>query len=139
MTPPRSNRWGTRIRDEKLGHYYRSGLEKKIASSLSAQGVTFGYENLRLNYTVPTRVATYTPDFTLPNGIIIEAKGRFDTADRKKHLLVRGAHPDLDIRFVFSNPLARIGKASATTYAAWCKKNGFLFSKGTIPVAWLKE
>jgi N-acetylmuramoyl-L-alanine amidase len=47
---------------------------------------------------------------SLPNGIIIESKGRFLTADRQKHLLIKQQHPQLDIRFVFqrsANPIAR--------------------------------
>ena len=60
-------------------------------------------------------IRTYTPDFELPNGIIIESKGRFVAADRKKHLLVQKQHPELDIRFVFSNSKAKISKGSKTT------------------------
>ena len=43
----------------------------------------------------------------LYNGIIIETKGRFTAADRRKHLLVRKQHPHLDIRFVFENSNAK--------------------------------
>lgn len=73
------------------------------------------------------------------NGIIIETKGRFMTADRQKHLMIQQDHPDLDIRFVFNNPNARISKTSKTTYAKWCEKYGFKYAKGSIPEAWLKE
>ena len=69
----------------------------------------------------------------------MESKGRFVTEDRQKHLLVKKQHPELDIRFVFSNPRARISKTSATTYAAWCDKHGFLYAEKFIPAAWLKE
>lgn len=99
----------------------------------------YEYERYTLKY-VPTPKATrYTPDFVLPNGIIIETKGRFVSKDRTRHKEIKKQFPDLDIRFVFSNPNSKIGKRSATTYAMWCERSGFLYAKGLIPEAWLKE
>lgn len=119
---------------------FRSGLEERIASELrDAIGAAVPYEDTVINYTKPEKKAKYTPDFRLPNGIIVETKGRFVTADRQKHLLVKDQHPELDIRFVFSNPNARISKQSATTYAAWCEKHGFKYAKGSVPLAWIAE
>lgn len=118
---------------------YRSGLERLVASQLNRAGVPFQYEERKIKFVWPEKPATYTPDFELPNGIIIEAKGRFVTKDRQKHLLVRDQFPELDIRFVFSNPNQKIGKGSKTTYAMWCEKNGFLYSQETIPTSWINE
>lgn len=118
---------------------YRSGLEEKVAAELKAAGIKAEYEAVTLKYVVPERGARYTPDFVLPNGIIIETKGRFVTADRTKHRLIHEQHPDLDIRFVFSNPNTKIGKKSKTSYADWCDRLGILFAKASIPVDWLKE
>lgn len=118
---------------------YRSGLEEKVAAQLSALEVPARYEQYKLNYEVPARSATYTPDFVLPNGIIIETKGRFVTADRQKHKMIKATHPDLDVRFVFSNPDTKIGKKSATTYAMWCDKLGFKYDAKLIPVKWINE
>lgn len=85
-------------------------------------------------------VRHYTPDFDfLSNGIIIESKGRFVTSDRKKHLLVKRQHPDLDIRFVFSRSSTRISKQSKTTYAVWAAAKGFQFADRLIPPAWFAE
>ncbi|WP_197531780.1 endodeoxyribonuclease [Azorhizobium caulinodans] len=122
-------------------HGFRSGLEVKIAEELTAQGVPVQYEDPDsvIYYVKPAQKSRYTPDFRLPNGIIIESKGRFVTADRKKHLLIRDQHPDLDIRFVFSNSRQRISKQSKTTYAMWCEKNGFKYADRSIPAEWLKE
>jgi hypothetical protein len=75
----------------------------------------------------------------LSNGIVIETKGRFLLADRQKHILVKKHNPTLDIRFVFSNSNARISKTSTTTYAQWCKKNGFQYADKMIPKEWLDE
>lgn len=118
---------------------YRSGLEELVADQLTAAGIRFAYEGFPLKYTVPERLAKYTADFVLPNGIIVETKGRFVTADRTKHRLIKEQHPDLDIRFVFSNPNATIGKKSKTTYAMWCDRLGIQYAKRLIPEAWLKE
>jgi hypothetical protein len=118
---------------------YRSGLEEKVAAQLDALELPAQYEQYKLNYEVPARVATYTPDFVLPNGIIIETKGRFVTEDRKKHKLIQLCHPALDIRFVFSNPNTKIGKKSKTTYSAWCDALGFKYAKALIPTAWANE
>ena len=118
---------------------FRSGLEAKIAQALDAAGVAYTYEDQVIEYLKPAKIARYTPDFVLENGIIIEVKGRFLTADRQKHLLVKQQFPDLDIRFVFSRSKERISKKSKTTYAMWCEKHGFIFSDETIPSQWLEE
>lgn len=118
---------------------WRSGLEEKIAEELREKSIDFTYESHRVEYLKPARKARYTPDFILPNGIVIESKGRFVTADRQKHLLIAQQCPGLDIRFVFSNPNNRISKQSKTTYAMWCEKHDFLYAKQTIPDKWIKE
>jgi hypothetical protein len=120
-------------------HGWRSGLEETIAKQLELMRIEYKYEERVVAYTVPESKHKYTPDFELPNGIIIETKGRFVTADRKKHLLVKEQHPELDIRFVFSNPRAKISKVSKTTYADWCDKFGFKYAAKMIPKEWLDE
>lgn len=122
-----------------LKYGFRSGLEEKIAADLTSKGVGFTYEELTIPYVTPAKPHKYTPDFVLPNGIIVETKGRFETADRQKHLLVKAQNPALDVRFVFSSSRTRISKRSTTTYAAWCEKNGFKFADKDIPDAWLRE
>ena len=97
------------------------------------------YETTKIKYVVPESLHTYTPDFILPNGIIVETKGRFVVADRKKHLLIQKQHPHKDIRFVFSNSKTKISKGSKTSYADWCNKNGFIFADKEVPEQWLKS
>ncbi len=118
---------------------YRSKLERRVAESVEASGCDCEYEPIEIRYTVPERIARYTPDFRLPNGIIVEVKGRWDAADRRKQALVRAEHPELDIRFVFSNPWTRISKESDTTYADYCDKMGWTYAKGRIPSSWIQE
>lgn len=122
-----------------LKHGYRSGLEDKVAKALEALGIDPRYEQEKITYVVPTRKATYTPDFRLPNGIFVETKGRFVVADRQKHLFIKAQHPELDIRFVFSNSKAKISKTSQTTYAMWCEQHGFKYADKEIPSEWLNE
>ena len=116
---------------------YRSGLEDDISEQLKGLDVPFKYEELKIKYQV-NEVRTYTPDFELFNGIIIESKGRFVSADRKKHLKVKEQYPKLDIRFVFSNSKGKINKGSKTTYAMWCDKYGFKYADKEVPDKWLK-
>lgn len=118
---------------------FRSGLEEKIATQLEQAGLPVVFERYKLKYLVPQREATYTPDFVLKNGIIVESKGIFDVEDRKKHLLIREQHPELDIRLVFSSSKAKLYKGSKTTYAIWCDQHGFQWADKLIPASWLKE
>lgn len=122
-----------------LQYGYRSGLEMQIDAWLKQRGIDGQYEQNVIHYIKPQTKHKYTPDFTLPNGIIIESKGRFTSDDRKKHLYIQKQYPGLDIRFVFTNPKAKLYKGAKSTYADWCTKNGFLFAKKEIPEEWLDE
>ena len=116
---------------------YRSGLEEIVDSTLKQHNIDGEYEKHKIKYTIPATDHTYTPDFRLPNGIFVETKGRFVTEDRKKHVLIKKQHPELDIRFVFQNSKNKIRKGSPTTYADWCIKHGFKYADKTIPREWL--
>lgn len=116
-----------------------SGLEARVGEGLDDQGVSYEYETLVIPFLQPAKARRYTPDFVLPNGIIVEVKGQFTSADRQKHLMVRDEWPDLDIRFVFGRSSARLSKASKTTYARWCETNGFIYADLQIPRTWIRE
>jgi len=116
---------------------YRSGLEEVVDNALKQRNIDGEYEKHKIKYVVPATDHTYTPDFRLPNGIFVETKGRFVIEDRKKHVLIRKQHPELDIRFVFQNSKNKIRKGSPTTYADWCVKHGFIYADKTIPQEWL--
>ncbi len=118
---------------------YRSGLETKVAAQITAAGLPVCYEQLPLPYVQPSKSRKYTPDFILPNGIVVETKGLFTADDRAKMALVKEQHPDLDIRLVFSNPNAKLYKNSPTTYASWCEKIGFRYAKKEVPPPWMTE
>jgi hypothetical protein len=118
---------------------HRSGLEDKVSDELKSKGIDGEYEKHQIQYTKPATNHTYKPDFRLPNGIFVETKGRFTLEDRKKHLLIKQQKPDLDIRFVFQNPNAKLTKKSKTTYGMWADKNGFKWSNKDIPQEWINE
>ncbi len=121
---------------------YAGGLEESMLKQLDEKlpkGLAIIYEPGLIRFPVPAKKGWYKPDFCLPNGIIVEGKGQFVSKERQKFLHVKAAHPDLDIRFVFSNPNAKIGKKSETTYAKWCEYNGFKYAKKVIPQEWIDE
>ena len=117
---------------------YRSGLEREVAAFLKDNQTRVRYEVLKIEWE-DLRYRTYTPDFILDNGIIIETKGIFDSEDRRKHMEIRKQHPELDIRFVCSNSMSKLYKGAKSRYYNWCDKNEFLWAHRVIPEAWLKE
>ena len=121
-----------------LKHGYRSGLEIKNKDFLVEKGIKVKYEELKIEWE-DLMYRTYTPDFVLPNGIIIETKGRFTADDRRKHAYIKLQHPKLDIRFVFESSRRKLSKGAKTTYGQWCVKNKFMFHDRIIPEEWLYE
>ena len=102
----------SKVRRNAIKHGYRSGFEHKVSKQLTEEKVKFGYEITTVPYTVPAKNRTYLVDFTLPNGILVETKGRWTTEDRAKHLLLKQQHPELDIRIVFQNSKSKIRKGN---------------------------
>jgi len=123
---------------------YRSGLEENCAEQIRDAGLPVVYEPKadKVSYTWPKRQSTYLPDFKIPTKsghFFIESKGRFTVADRQKHLLIKQQHPDIEVRFVFSNQNAKLYRGSPTSYAQWAEKHGFKYAHKRIPDEWLTE
>ena len=133
--------WGSKskVRKNAIKHGYRSGFEHKVADQLNEQKIKFEYETTVIDYIKPQTEHTYTIDFTLPNGILVETKGRWVAEDRKKHLLIKKQHPELDIRIVFMSGKTKIRKGSKTTYGDWCDKHQIPWAEKQIPEAWFSE
>ena len=125
--------------DYRLAHGFRSGLEERVSEQLAFLNILDCYEIKKIPFVQPEKHRNYTPDFWLPNGIVVETKGIFTVQDRQKHLLVKEQYPDLDLRFVFSNSKNKLRKGSKTTYADWCNKYGFIFADQLIPEEWINE
>lgn len=118
-----------------MAQRYKSKFEGVIAAQLSKLKAKAKYEPIKLDYTLE---CSYVPDWVLPGGVILEAKGKLDSITRRKMLAVKKAHPNLDIRFIFMRAKNRISKKSKTTYGEWATKNGFKFADGEVPKGWIK-
>ena len=113
---------------------FRSLLEERVSHQLTKENIPFLYESSKYDYVL---TSNYTPDFFLPNGVILEVKGFFKPSDRRKMLAVKKAHPELDIRFVFQRDNT-ITRTSKTKYTDWATKHGFLSCVfPNIPSDWL--
>ena len=122
----------------------KSGLEEVVFNFLKENQCSFKYEGMKITYFQPAIKKTYRPDFPIKGSFIIETKGAFNSADRKKMKLVKKQNPKLDIRFIFSNSKTKIGKKSLTTYGKWCEMFNFPYhcvtsTKQTFPTEWIKE
>lgn len=103
----------------------RSKLELKFEEILKDFEVEYDYEVTKIPYTIPESKHTYTVDWTLLNGMLLETKGYLsDHQERYKYVLLKQQHPDLDLRFVFDNPNKLCG-GTKMTHAKWAEKYGF--------------
>ena len=133
----RPRRWTKKQRTHD-GVVFRSGFEKTLAQQIEEAGIGYEFETKTVLYVEPAKTKKYIPDFMLNNGIIIEAKGRWDLDDRKKIVMVREQNPGLDVRMVFQrdHPL---NKGAKTKYSEWCEKRGIPYAIGRIPEKWLQK
>ena len=79
----------------------------------------------------------YTPDFVLPNGVLVEAKGWFRPKEQEKYLSLKANYKELDLRFLFQKPHQKLPRAKRMTYAKWADKHKFIWAEGPyIPKEW---
>lgn len=118
---------------------HRSGIESTLDLDMTKREIGHLFEAGKLEYIVPERKATYTPDFfvrkdrgvisPLPtlwwsseewwkDHFVIESKGRFLPDDRKKHLLIKKQIPFSDIRFVFDRKVRKDGTLGVNSGSA---------------------
>ena len=135
---------------------YRSRLETNVVGCLNEALIKFTYEtsSFRYRFWLPNTICsecggegkaykwrTYTPDFFLPNDIIIEAKGKMGSPERKKLIAIKEEHPDMDLRMLFMRD-NKIHKNSLTRYSVWAEKNGFPWTVsevGVVPKNWIAD
>ena len=116
---------------------FRSKYEAAVAASLVKRGLDCKYEARSFGYIIR---ATYTPDFFLPNGVVVETKGHFSSDDRRKMLAVKSQYPLLDIRLCFQNAQVKLSKApKSLAYWQWAERHGFLGVKATFPTTWFTD
>lgn len=132
---------------------YKSKFERQIAKDLKEAGVKFKYEAYTYTFQVQEpgklscgdcgstdilREKSYTPDFFLSSGIVIETKGKCLAVHRREFEAFKDAFPEVDFRLVFirNNLLQRRGKQR---YGDWAEKVGIPYAIGGIPQEWLDE
>jgi len=129
----------------------RSKFESRIAKDLTDRGIDFTYESKSYSYKIRPYNAVcegcgsrdiyetrkYTPDFFLPNGIIVEAKGRFKPSDRKLIKAVIESNPELDIRMLYQNPNVWLTKSKKKNYGTWCDYEDIKWASKLIPQEWI--
>lgn len=115
---------------------FRSMFEVKLAEEMDKQNLEYEYESLYIPYVIK---GSYRPDFRLPNGIIVEAKGYLDAGVCKKMRAVKASNPELDIRFVFQHANGKRNKRAKLKNWEWAERHGFPWAEGTIPLAWWRE
>lgn len=129
---------------------FRSNYEEDVSKVLTEQGVKWSYETYSYEYVEPLRrnrasciecgstnlerTGWYTPDFFIEGGRIIECKGRFTAADRRKILANCATVPELKeklvMMFMRDNKLSKLAKQ---TYSMWCEANDIDYIVGTEP------
>lgn len=113
---------------------FRSGFEGRVADYLTGE-INWSYEGRSFDLLIPR---SYTPDFFLENGVVLEVKGYFDAEDRRLIKLFREQHSDVDLRMVLQKPHQKLTKTGKMTYATWCDKHNVPWCEGpTVPSSWL--
>lgn len=132
------------------GTDYRSKFELEVAKQLQDKGMEFEYEKESFEYftKVPScecadcgskevyRRQWYTPDFFLANEVVIEVKGYFTAADRKKAQAMKEYHPEVNLKLLFRSN-NKIHKNSDTRYGDWCDKNNIDWALKEVPQEWV--
>lgn len=139
---------GLRNRKKKPREPYRSNYEDNIAKWMEENNIAFTYETYSFEYTAPVRKnrsycaecgakellhdGWYTPDFFVGDSIIVEAKGRFTAADRRKIKAAIATVPELGdklvMMFMCDNKLSKLAKQR---YSDWCIQEGIDYVVGT--------
>jgi hypothetical protein len=105
----------------------RSRLEQRFEEILRDNDVKYKYEVTKISYIIPESSHTYTVDWTIDKKLLIETKGYLsDYSERRKYVLLKEQHPDLDLRFVFDNPNKLCG-GTKMTHAKWAEKYEFTY------------
>lgn len=120
----------------------RSRLEERFEVTLKEFNVPYVYEGTKISYVVPESNHTYTVDWTIGKKLLIETKGYLSTyEERRKYILLKEQHPNMDLRFVFDNPNKLCG-GTKMSHAKWAEKYGFKFCsiKDSEQLqSWIKE
>lgn len=141
-----------RPKGKRAGVHHRSGFEAAIRKDLDARDIAYEYEAKSFGLHVPSpnhycehctsgkisRRVRYTPDFLFPNGVVVEAKGKFTARDRKIALAMTQQFAGWPYRMMFQRD-NKLSPKSSTRYSDWCRSYGIVYTIGTVvPRGWLK-
>ena len=120
---------------------YKSKFEAKVADLLTELLGSVNYEPDRINFIQPEKKRFYLPDFKLRENVYIEAKGKWTSEDRAKHLWIKEQHPNITVYLLFQNAGVKLNKRSKTSYGDWADKNGFIWAdwRSGIPKEWIEN
>jgi len=128
-----------KIKKRTVKNNYKSKWEINVADQIhTLTKKPVAYETVKVPYVIPESNHTYKPDFPISDVLVIEAKGKWDSDDRKKHLLLKEQHPELKICIVFQNANQKLSKKSKTTYGEWATKHSIEWSHKVVKPEWLK-
>ena len=130
----------------------KSSYERKVAEALIKGGHSFEYEKESFKWLerVPRAYCpecahkgalverSYTPDFFLANGVIVETKGKFTAKDRKIAAAMKEQWGNKEVRMLFSTD-NWITKQHKSRYSDWCTSKGIKWAIGEVPQEWLDE
>ena len=126
-----ARRRGYRARSLDGRRVYDSALERDVIEAARDHCPGWVASIAPIPYVIQ---GNYTPDWILPNGIIIEVKGYFPSSDRHKVWGVIVSNPGIDLRMVFSSPWDRVDGLSPP--ASWADRHGIRWSDRHIPREW---
>lgn len=112
---------------------FRSKFEEKLYHVAIRAKKTLEHEPHYIPYQLK---GSYLPDFILPNGIYVEAKGYLDAAACRKMKAVKASNPQLDIRIVFQDANGKRNRRAKLRNWEWAERHGFPWAEGTIPLSW---
>lgn len=133
------------------GTEVKSNLEKTIGNKLIKRGIGFEYEKESYKWSeyIPRAYCddcgsnsdcyvdrSYTPDYFLESGTIIEVKGKFTAKDRKIAAAMKEQHPNLKIAMLFSKD-NYLTKQHGKRYSDWCNSKGIEWSLNELKEEWL--
>ncbi len=136
-------------------YVFRSKLEVTMAKQLLATDLKWSYEELSFSYLYPIsgecfncggtnirKHRTYLSDFCvfLPDDstVVLEGKGRFTGAERKKVVAIKESNEEIDFRMVFQYD-NWLGPAKKKKYTDWCNMKNIPCAVKKIPQEWLDE
>ena len=102
----------------------RNAFERRVDAEFKRLGAGARYESLQIPYNIDY---VYNPDWILPNGTVVEGKGRLTPDEKRKMIAVKRCNPHLKIVFVFYDAHKKIS-GTKQTHAGWAEKNGFGWS-----------